>query len=207
MMTSEGTVGGLDEKEVQLVIQRAWPDVNRCIRKGRATLPMLGGDVGIDITVGTTGKASEVFIHTSTLGHHEVEACIIEAFRKPQWPRPIGGKVGKVGQTFSFASSHAEPPLSWSADVLEQGMKKEADDGEDPFSDLIATLEGCKDDAGTGPFRVTMYLDEDGFVQAAGMGMSDALGVGAVECVVQTMKTTSFPAPEENYAKVTVDVK
>jgi hypothetical protein len=207
MLSVGGTIGGLDKQEVQSVIQKAWPDVSRCIRKGRKQLAFLGGEVGIAITVGSNGRAVEVFLHDSTLGDHEVEACVVKAFRSKQWPRPVGGELGKVDQTFDFTAGHTEPPLDWDADTLESGMAKEAEGDEKPYEELLTTLNACRSDAKAGPLRVTMYLDEDGFVQAVGMGMADARGQKAVDCVVTTMKTTSFPAPEDNFAKVTVDVK
>lgn len=202
-----GTIGGLDEKEVRKVIHGAWPEVNRCLREGRKKLPFLGGNIGVSVTVGSTGRADEVFLQESTLGEHGVETCIVKAFRAPQWPRPVGGKVGKVEQSFELTSGHADPPLSWTPAELQRRMAKEAEGDERPFDELLTTLRACKSDAGAGPLRVTMYLDEDGFVQGLGVAMSDFAGHQAVDCITTAMKTTSFPAPEDNFAKVTLEVK
>ncbi len=207
MLMVKGTIGGLDKQAVHAVIQKAQPDVARCIRKGQKKLPFLGGQLGISITVGSTGRATEVYLHDSTLGDHEVEACVVKAFRKQSWPRPVGGKLGKVEQTFEFTAGHSEPPSDWTADTLEAGMAQEAEGDEKPFDELMQALNACRSEARTGPLQVTMYLDEDGFALSVGMAISDARGTKAITCVVTTMRTTSFPAPGDNYAKVTVQVR
>ena len=86
-------------------------------------------------------------------------------------------------------------------------MDGEAEGDEKPYEEMLAHLQECRNDAGAGPIAVTMYLDEDGFVTSAGMSVSDTAGEKAAECVLQTVKTTSFPAPTDNFAKVTVEVK
>ena len=201
-----GTIGGMDAHAVRAVMAKVRPKVSRCVRNGRERLPVLGGEVRIDLTVGRNGRVREAFLD-STLGDHDVEACVVGAFRAQQWPRPVGGVVGKIGQELEFTSGHDEPPLDWSANALRDGMADDADRGERPFDDMLTTLNQCRVDASAGPMKVTMYLDEDGFVQSAGLGMSDAQGKEAVDCILTTVQTTSFPAPEENIAKVTVDVR
>ena len=192
----------MDKIAVQRAVGETMSKVNRCIANGREKLPFLGGAVEVFVQVNKSGRASVAFLERTTLGDHSVEACIVDAFRSRQWPRPQGGDVGEISQGFDFTAGHVDMPLDWSQDKLKSEMKRDGG-----YDELIGKLDACRSEAGSGPLSVTMYLDEDGLVRAAGVGMTDASGQSAVDCVVTTVQTTSFPAPADNFAKVTVAIR
>jgi hypothetical protein len=55
--------------------------------------------------------------------------------------------------------------------------------------------------------EATFYLDEDGFVSAVGLHAGPNKEATAYDCVATVLKTTSFPSPGHNTAKVTVSVR
>ena len=214
-MRVEGTVGGLNRAAVQKTFDQAMPKMKECIDQGRRQLPFLGGNIAVYLEIGLMGKARTVLLSRTTLGDHRVESCIVKALASKQWPRPVGGKVGNTTSSFSFQAAHADPPLDWTARQLEAAMAAdtapepdaEEDQGPPPFGELTTKLARCRDDAGTGPLDVTIYLDEDGMPQSFGVSVADAKGHRAIDCLNTVIQTTSFPAPGGSFAKVTVPVR
>ena len=204
--SAQSTVGGMDQHAVRAAVREVMRQVDRCIDQGRKELPFLGGNVEIFVRVNSSGRATVAFAERSTLGDHQVENCVVEAFRSRQWPRPVGGKVGEIRQGFDYTAGHHGQPLDWSETTLASAMATEADGGPSPFDELVSKLSDCRREAATGRLTVTMYLDEDGLARAVGAGMSDPKGRAAVDCLVTTVQTTSFPSPEGNFVKVTVQV-
>ncbi len=199
--SSSSRVGALDKEAVRAAVGDVMRAVNRCIDDGRKRLPFLGGSVGVRLEVNTSGRASVAYLDQSTLGDHQVEACVLEAFQSHPWPRPVGGEVGEISQSFDFTAGHAELPDDWSAAELQERMQSDGS-----YDELLGKLRDCRAQAGAGRLEATMYLDEDGLVRGAGVAMGDPKGIDAVDCVVTTLQTTSFPAPRSNFVKVTVAV-
>jgi hypothetical protein len=205
---SQATVGGMDKRAVLGAVAPVLGVVFVCIDDGLKNIPYLGGEVGIFVQVNKSGRATVAFLERSTLGDHETEACIVGAFKKRQWPRPIGGDVGELSQGFDFSAGGFDPPDDWNEGQLKSSMAADAgeDDG-DPFGELMGKLSDCNKEAGTNGLDVTMYLDPDGLVQGVGVGMSDDKGHAAVSCVATTVQTTSFPVPGDNFVKVRLRVR
>jgi hypothetical protein len=203
-MSVAGAVGGLDSAAVQRVVQQVTPEVDRCVAAARKRLPYLGGHVGISLTVNRSGRTVEAFLPRTSLGDVDTEACILSAFTSKQWPRPVGGEVGKIEQSFDFSAGYDEPPRELSIDELGARMAADSEDGSSPLEAFVGQLDACR--RGGGALAVTFYLDENGLVQAVGVGTADAAARAAVDCVTAIVKTTSFPASRDVYAKTTVTV-
>lgn len=201
--SSSQNVGGLDPDQVKAAVHRITPEVDRCVEKGRKRLPILGGEVALSVTVGAGGRAEATYVSHSTMGDQSVERCIVEVFRSQQWPRPVGGKIGKIDQHFEFDSG--EELISWQGAELERAMSAE-EDGKGAFEELKKKLSECGTEAGATRLEVTLYLDEDGIAQTAGVASSDGKAAKAGACVETVVKTTSFPAPGRSFTKVTVSI-
>ena len=96
-------------------------------------------------------------------------------------------------------------PEEWSAEDSASKMNVDSEGG-GAFAQLSGQLDGCRKDAGAQTLTVTMYLDEDGLVQAVGLSSGDDKREQALRCVEAVVKTTSFPGPGGSFAKVTVKV-
>ncbi|MBI4701819.1 MAG: AgmX/PglI C-terminal domain-containing protein [Deltaproteobacteria bacterium] len=219
------STGGLSQGGVQAAFAAAMPEVERCLRAGRARLPYLGGDIEALVEIDEQGRATGAYLGRSTLGDEQVEECILEAYRSRPWPRPVGGKTGQARQGYSFGAAPDQPaPLDWKPDALAAAMEEEArreraeaghDGGPDaataapssPFAELVAKLGRCRTEPGAGRIEITMYLDEDGMVQSVGLATSDARSRAALGCIAMVVKTTSFPSPGNQIAKVTMGIE
>jgi len=211
-MHVEGTVGGLSKTAVQRTFNEARPKMKGCIEAGRKQQPYLGGDFDVALEIDGSGKATSVLLPKSNIGSHEAEACITKVLASTQWPRPVGGKLGKATSAFGWHSDHIDPPMEWSADQLASAMNAdrdpdEEDPGPPPFAELEAKLTRCRTEAGAGPLDLTLVMDEDGMLQSYGVSRPDAQAAKTIGCFGTVLQTTSLPAPGGNYAKVTVRVK
>lgn len=217
-MSAMGETGALNKADVQATFQRAMPSVNRCVAAGRERLPFLSGDIEIFLRIDVNGRADAAIFTQSTLGDHRVEDCILKVFRGQQWPRPVGGRVGEVVQTFGFSRDpDEEAPLEWTAESLAAAMAAEAAaDAEEaggepaagppPFAELEQKLDACRREAGVSRLQLTMHFDEDGMPRGVGLSSPDEGARKALECVKTTIETTSFPSPRSNFAKMTLTI-
>jgi hypothetical protein len=213
-MSAMADLGALDKRKVEAEFRAAMPEVDRCLAVGRKRVRYLDGDIELFLQVDQTGKAVRANLTRSTLGDHETEACILTAYKARQWPRPVDGRTGEIQQRYQFgAASDADAAQAWTADALGAAMAREApaDAGAasaaSAYQDLLGGLGRCRAEARAGRLDVTMYLDQDGFVQSAGLAADEESGRAAADCVATLVKTTSFPSPGSAPVKVTVSVK
>jgi hypothetical protein len=213
-MTALADLGALDRSKVEAAFRAAMPEVDRCLAAGRKRVRYLDGDIELFMQVDGSGKAVLANLTRSTLGDYETEACILAAYKVRHWPRPIDGKVGEIHQRYQFGvASDADAAQPWSADALGAAMARDAspDAGTgvaaSPYRELLGALGRCREEARAAVLEVTMYLDQDGFVQAVGLATDQASGRSAADCVATVVKTTSFPSPGSSPIKVTVSVK
>jgi hypothetical protein len=212
-MSSTADIGALDKGKVEAEFRAAMPEIDRCLGAGRKRVRYLEGDIELFVRVDEAGKAALANLVRSTLGDHETEACILAAYKARQWPRPIDGKTGEIEHSHQFGiGADADPARPWTADMLAAAMAREvpADAGADaaaPYQALLGALGRCRTEAKADRLEVTMYLDQDGFVQAVGLATDQEGGRGAADCVATVVKTTSFPSPGSSPVKVTVSVR
>jgi hypothetical protein len=194
-----GTIGGMDGYAVRDKMRAATQRIDGCVKRGRKRRPYIDGEVAVYVQVDRSGRATEAYFQRSTLGAHEVETCILKVLRATSWPPPVGGDVGEISQSFGFDAAIDDPPLRWTARELSDRM------GEDgSYQEVMGKLEDCRKEAGAARLEVTVYLDEDGFVQSMGVSSADAAAAAAIACVQTVVQTTSFPSPGSAFAKVTL---
>jgi hypothetical protein len=204
-MQASQTVGGLDPDQVRRVVHRATGEVDRCMAAGRRRVAFLGGAIALSFTVDANGRASHAAVTHSSLGDRSVERCMLQALANKQWPRPVGGEVGKIDQRFDFEDPEDRDLARWDAEALARAMAAE-EDGQEAFDDFMDKLRGCQEEAGGGGLAVTAYLDEDGIVQSVGMAPAAGEAPAGGDCVDTLVKTTSFPSAG-TFVKVTVELR
>ena len=207
-MSASAEIGGMNKAEVAEKGLETLDEAKRCVDEARKRLPYLGGDIAIFMRVNRQGRAVTAYLTKSTLGDQQTETCIIKAFRSKTWPRPVGGKLGELSQSYGFDAPADAPTLeSWSSDKLARAMAADDDGSQAGYDELVSKLDGCRKDAGSERIELTWYLDEDGMAQAVGLSSSDDKGRAAADCASMVAKTTSFPSPGPDVrAKVTVVV-
>ena len=86
--------------------------------------------------------------------------------------------------------------MEWSPDKLGDAYKK-----------VRPALDRCRQSAGTGPVKATLYVETDGKPKAIGASTSDEKGDEAVQCIVDALKDVKFPSPGSYASKVTVVIE
>jgi TonB family protein len=106
-VTFEGTSvrGSLDKEIIRRTVRRHLNEVRYCYENALAAHPALSGRVVVQFTIGPTGRVLVGLLQSSTLGAPSVEACVVGAVRRWEFPQPAGG--GLVAVTYPFALSPA----------------------------------------------------------------------------------------------------
>jgi hypothetical protein len=65
-----GTLGTLNDDEINGPFQRRWDDITRCYQEAQAKLPYLGGKLELKVRVGSAGEPKRVFVSSSNIGHY-----------------------------------------------------------------------------------------------------------------------------------------
>jgi hypothetical protein len=190
----EAEIGALDLAAVEAISDAIRGGVGRCFESANAKLdlPVVHGDIEVAVRVKSDGSLRHVFAASSDIGHAGVEACILALHEGQSWPKPSGGEEGLARTRFG-RDPEGRAPVAWSADDLG-----------DKGGQLARALSGCARQAGTSGITLTMYVDPDGAVMAAGAAVADEQGLGAVDCAVTAAKRERFPSPGSYPAKVTL---
>jgi hypothetical protein len=192
----ESEVGALDSVKVQAVFDAAAGEIKRCYERGVGRIGFLAGEIKLAVRVGEDGSAKYTFVKESTLGDRHTEMCMLQILRRQKWPKPEGGKEGTADTTFTFDPGDEErPPVEWSEARMGDGFKK-AKPG----------LSQCRQSAGAGPMKATLYVETDGKALGVGVSGADARSEDAASCVVDLLMGVKFASPGSYAAKVTVEI-
>lgn len=184
-------IGGLDEDKVDAAFQSSLSGLQRCLQQGATRLEFLGGMVSFFVKIDTTGKVDGAYLEKSTLGDRETEKCMLQAVRSKPWPKPVGGEHGLARKSFDFdPPNDVRPPADYDQSHLSRAL-----------GEISSKLGACK--AAMGQFEATVYVATDGSILSAGVTPPDEDGEQAVDCLVSTLKSASFPSPGSWPAKVT----
>lgn len=187
----------MDPEKTTAAFDRAGSKLSACFAKGAERIPYMGGDVEFYVRVSSDGSARYAYVKDSTLGDRETESCMLDALRAVSWPKPVGGEQGIAKRQIHFDPGGDErPPVAWSAGQLGAPWKK-----------AKPAVSECMKKAGTGPIKATLYVDTDGKPQAVGASVSDEKGEAALACVVEVLRSTTFPSPGSYASKVSVEIR
>jgi len=190
-VTMSSEIGGLNQEAVDKVFAKASDDLTRCLDDGAKRVEFLGGDVAFVVKIGPDGHVNHAHLEESTIGDRATEVCMLDALKRRSWPKPVGGETGIAQKPFSFdMPNDVRPPTDWTADSIEEALGK-----------LAPKLDECK--SGSGSFSITMYVDTDGSVMSAGIAHTEDKGESAADCILDVLKTASYPSPGSWPAKVT----
>jgi hypothetical protein len=185
-------IGGLNEDRVSQVFEKCMPGLERCLNAGAERIEFLGGAVSFFIKIGENGRLEHAHLERSTIGDRATELCMLETLRAKKWPKPVGGKHGLARKAFEFdPPNDVRPPTFWEGEQLTKTLGK-----------LSSKIDDCKNGS-RGSFEATMYVSTDGSVLAVGVTPPDEGGEDAVDCLVSTLKSATFPSPGSWPAKVT----
>lgn len=193
----DSEIGALDENKVRDTFREARPKITKCLRQANDGLdmPVVGGELEVQLRVKGDGTLRWAYATRSTLGHRSAEQCVLAVLAEHTWPKPEGGDEG-LARTDYGIDPPGRAPVTWSAGDL--GAQE---------SKVKSELRACMGDSGTSSLSVTIYVDPDGKVITAGGAAGDENGIDAIDCAVSAVKGLTFPSPGSYPAKVTVEVR
>jgi hypothetical protein len=185
-------IGALDEDKVTRAFDASLKELQRCLDRGARRVEFIGGAVSFYVKVDGGGALAHTHVEESSLGDRETEKCMLDVLRKKKWPAPVGGETGYARKSFEFdPPNDVRPPTDWSGDRVAKTL--------DDKSNEIAK---CKNGS-NGSFTATMYVSTSGQPLAVGITPPDEGGEAAVDCLVDVLKSASYPKPGSWPAKVT----
>jgi hypothetical protein len=190
----DAEVGALDPDAVDRAFEAARSPVKQCFQAANAELDfqVIGGDLEVEVRVKNDGSVRWVYPRSSNVGHLGAETCVLDVLRRQTWPRPEGGDEG-IARTRFGLDAPGRAPVAWTpADLGGKG------------GSLEGALRACKQGSA---LSVTVYVDADGKVIAAGGASGDERGIDSIGCAVEAAKRASFPSPGSYPAKVTLSVE
>jgi hypothetical protein len=193
-VSASSEIGGLNEEEVDAAFSSSVSGLQGCLDKGARRVEFLGGSVSFFLKIDTSGRVDHAHLERSTLGDRMTEKCMLDALRRKDWPKPVGGDHGLARKSFDFdPPNDVRAPADWSQEDAADGLKEVSEE-----------LTKCKD--GKGSFQATLYVGTEGNVLAAGVTPPDETGEGSVDCLVSVLEAAKFPSPGSWPAKVTLDL-
>jgi hypothetical protein len=188
-------IGALDEGQVTKTFAKSLKELKRCLDRGAERVEFIGGAVSFYIRVDTGGKLSHAHLEQSSLGDRTTEKCMLEVLRDKQWPAPVGGKEGYARNSFDFdPPKDVRPPTEWEAERVQEALEDKAQE-----------IAKCKNGS-SGSFTATMYVSTKGSPLSVGITPPDEGGEAAVDCLVEVVKSASYPKPGSWPAKVTFNL-
>ena len=101
-------VDGDESKEiVRRIIRRHINEVKACYERELAHQPDLAGRMLVQFTIAASGQVVASVLQRSTMGNARVESCTIEAVRRWQFPKPLGGGTVIISYPFVLTPGEA----------------------------------------------------------------------------------------------------
>ena len=94
--------GSLDKEIIRRIIRRHINEVKYCYEQELTRKPELGGRVAVQFTIAATGQVVASVLQNSTMGNARVENCVVQAVRRWEFPKPLGGGIVIVTYPFNF---------------------------------------------------------------------------------------------------------
>lgn len=191
----QAEIGALDGAAVDEVTSRVRSKASRCFEQANAKLPfpVVHGDLQLTVRIRSDGTVRWVFPSKDELGHQGVTDCIAALLQAETWPEPEGGEEGIARASYG-RGPEGRAPVAWGAGDLGRAG-----------ASLEAELRACKRKHGAEKISLTLYVDADGKVMAAGAAVDAGEAVDAVTCAVRAAEAKTFPSPGSFPAKVSIE--
>jgi TonB family protein len=99
--------GSLDKEIIRRIIRRHINEVKYCYETELTKKADLSGRVAVQFTIAATGQVIASVLQSSTMGNVRVENCVVQAVRRWEFPKPMGGGIVIVSYPFNFQAGSA----------------------------------------------------------------------------------------------------
>lgn len=94
--------GSLDKEIIRRIIRRHINEVKYCYEQELVKRPDLQGRIAVQFTIAATGQVVASVMQQSSVGSPKVENCVVQAVRRWEFPKPLGGGIVIVTYPFVF---------------------------------------------------------------------------------------------------------
>lgn len=94
--------GSLDKEIIRRIIRRHMNEVKYCYEQELTKKPELQGRISVQFTIAATGQVVASVLQQSSMGNARVENCVVQAVRRWEFPKPLGGGIVIVAYPFVF---------------------------------------------------------------------------------------------------------
>jgi hypothetical protein len=194
-MQTRGLTGSLATDEVSGALAPKHEAFARCFATRTRRLPMLAGRVTLAFRVAIDGRVAQVHPIDSTVGHREVERCIVDVAASVRFPRPHGGTADFVWPLEMDPPRGVREAVTWDPGRVRRIVRARG----------RRVLERCG--AEGSDIQVTTYVSRRGRVISAGASTPDGSGVGSLDCVAHAVRRWRMPRSRHRRAKVTFSLR
>jgi TonB family protein len=96
--------GSLDKEIIRRIIRRHINEVKYCYETELTKKADLSGRVSVQFTIAATGQVIASVLQSSTMSNIRVENCVVQAVRRWEFPKPMGGGIVIVSYPFNFTA-------------------------------------------------------------------------------------------------------
>jgi TonB family protein len=92
--------GSLDKEIIRRIIRRHINEIKYCYEQELTKKPDLGGRIMVQFTIAASGQVIASVLQNSTMGNARVENCTVQAVKRWEFPKPLGGGIVIVSYPF-----------------------------------------------------------------------------------------------------------
>ena len=92
--------GSLNKEIIRRIIRRHIDEVKACYEQELTKKPDLAGRIMVQFTIAASGQVIASVLQNSTMANARVENCTVQAVRRWEFPKPLGGGIVIVSYPF-----------------------------------------------------------------------------------------------------------
>jgi TonB family protein len=96
--------GSLDKEIIRRVVRLHMNEVKYCYDQELVRKAGIEGRVSIQFVISPMGQVLSSVLQSSTMGNVSVEKCVVDAVKRWEFPKPVGGGIAIVAYPFNFVA-------------------------------------------------------------------------------------------------------
>ena len=93
-----------------------------CYEQELTRRPDLGGRITVQFTIAASGQVMATQLLNSTVGNERVESCTVQAVRRWEFPKPLGGGIATVSYPFVLTPAVVVAPTTASIEAVDPDL-------------------------------------------------------------------------------------
>jgi hypothetical protein len=190
-----GLKGTLNKDDVHQTMEARQRHFDACIRQTQRTVGWVSGSVKYAFKVDSRGRVAELRPLTSTIGHRELEACLLSVVLETRFPKPSGRATAEFtwGMNVESPNARALAPLkAKAASALIRKHRRE----------IIRDCELPR----RARYKITTYVSTSGTLLSSGGFGSTSAAQDKLGCVLDQVSRWHLPK-QKRTGKLSFDLR